>query len=85
MQIINVIPTNDYKLILQYSNNEVRIYDVKPLLEKGIFKILKDKKIFYTVRPRLDSVEWPNIFDDPYCSEIDISPESLYTNSVLYE
>ena len=46
MKLINVIPTNNYELILQYSNNEVRVYDVKPLLEKGVFQLLKTKIYF---------------------------------------
>ena len=86
MKLINVIPTNNYELILQYSNNEVRVYDVKPLLEKGVFQLLKNKNIFYTVRieESFDTVEWPNVINEPgHCSEIDIAPETLYQDSIL--
>ena len=83
MYLLNVIPTSDYLLILHYSNYEVRVYDVKPLLNKGVFKKLKNIKSFYTVRINGDSVEWPNMLNNSM--EIDIAPESLYEDSVLLE
>lgn len=86
MNIINVIPTNNYELILQYSNGEVKVYDVKPLLNKGVFQLLKDKQIFKTVRTTNEAIEWPNVINKlGYCSEIDIAPESLYKDSIPIE
>ena len=39
--IINVVPNDDYTLLLKFSNDEVRIYDMKDSLF-GVFEILKD-------------------------------------------
>jgi hypothetical protein len=50
---------------------------MKPFLETGIFKELKDQSIFNTVRTSFDSVEWDN--------EADIDPEILYRDSVLID
>jgi hypothetical protein len=47
---------------------------MKPYLDKGIFKELKDLKIFNTVKTSFDTIEWEN--------EADIDPEILYQKSV---
>lgn len=60
-RVINVIAdTEMYTLLLQFSNQECKQFDVKPYLEKGFFTQLKDKAYFDTVRVVLGSVTWPN-------------------------
>lgn len=63
----------DYMLILTFTNGEVRVFDVKPYLDKGIFKELKDKSVFNSVKPFLGSVQWQNGQD--FC------PDTLYLDS----
>lgn len=72
--IKQVIPQKNYTLLLTYENGEKKKFDMKPYLETGIFRELKDLKIFYSVKPCFDSVEWIN--------EADIDPEILYQESV---
>ena len=72
-----VIPKNDYILFLIFENGERRLFDMKPYLEKGIFKELKDVNMFKTVRVNFDSIEWQN--------EADIDPEVLYYYSTKIE
>lgn len=72
--VINVTPLDNYLLRLKFKNGEEKIFDMKPYLETGIFKTLKDKKIFQTVRVSFDTVEWAN--------EADIDPETLYHEGV---
>lgn len=72
--VIDVTPLNDYKLRLKFKNGEEKIFDMKPYLETGIFKALKDENFFRTVRISFDTVEWAN--------EVDIDPETLYHESV---
>jgi hypothetical protein len=76
LKVKDVKPTDDYKLILTFSNREKRIFDVKPYLNKGIFKELKDIAMFNTAHVSFDTVEWDN--------EADIDPEVLYNNSKKY-
>jgi hypothetical protein len=64
---------SDYTLILTFDNGEVKVFDMKPYLNLGIFKELKDLKLFNSVRKSFDSVEWPN--------EADMDPEILYYES----
>ena len=64
---------NDYKLELVFENKEKRIFDVEPYLDTGLFKKLKDKKLFKMVKISYDTIEWPN--------GIDLDPEVLYEKS----
>lgn len=61
---------DDYKLMLTFSNGEKRMFDMKPYLNKGIFKELRDVSLFNKVHISFDTVEWDN--------EADFDPEILY-------
>ncbi|HOD39559.1 MAG TPA: DUF2442 domain-containing protein [Candidatus Wallbacteria bacterium] len=67
----------NYTLLLSFDNNEVKIFDMKPYLDKGIFKKLKDEEIFKSVKISFDTIEWPN--------GADICPEILYDESIKVE
>ena len=64
----------DFKLYLHFKNGEEKIFDMKPYLDIGIFKELKNESIFNSVRVSFDSIEWSN--------EADFDPAVLYKNSV---
>ncbi|MGL5750149.1 MAG: DUF2442 domain-containing protein [Paraclostridium sp.] len=76
LAVKEVEPIENYKLILTFENNEVKIFDMNPYLDKGIFQELKNENIFNAVKVSFDSIEWPN--------EVDIDPETLYEDSVAY-
>ena len=76
LAVKDVKTIDDYKLILTFEDDSVRIFDMKPLLRKGVFKELKDEKLFKTVKVSFDSIEWAN--------GIDIDPETLYEDGVPY-
>mgnify|MGYP001229594703 CR=1 FL=1 len=73
LAIINVKPQDNYMLLLTFENGEKRQFDMKPYLEIGIFKELKDLSLFKTVKTSFDSIEWAN--------EADVDPEVLYQKS----
>ena len=62
---------DNYQLQLTFKNNETKVFDVKPYLETGVFKALKDRRVFQRVKVAFDSIEWPN--------GIDLDPEVLYS------
>ncbi len=72
-KIIDVKPLENYKLILTFDNNEKKIKDMKPYLEKGIFKKLKDKDFFKQVKISFGTIAW----DD----ELELCADSLYETS----
>jgi len=73
-RVKNVKPNPDYELILTFTTGEVRTFDVKPYLNIGIFKELKDLSLFNSVKPFLGSIQWKNGQD--FC------PDTLYLESV---
>ena len=77
LSVNKVKALNNYELELIFENKEKRIFDVKPYLETGIFKKLKDEKIFKMVKVSYDSIEWPY--------GIDLDPEILYEKSKIIE
>jgi hypothetical protein len=72
--VTSVKPEQDYFLTLQFSNGETRRFDVKPYLDKGVFKELNDASIFYSVHTDGLSVEWKN--------EAALCPDTLYFGSM---
>ena len=70
-----VKPGIDYTLMLTFANGQKRRFDMKPYLDKGIFKELKDISKFNTVHISFDSVEWDN--------EADFDPEVLFNQSEI--
>lgn len=70
-----VKPETDFRLRLTFSNGEVRIYDVRPLLEQGgVFTELKDPSAFRSVHSWHGTVQW--------AGGQDICPDTLYEDSV---
>lgn len=55
-----VKPKDNYKLILTFTNGEIKIFDVKPYLGIGIFQELYDVHLFNSVKPFLGSIQWQN-------------------------
>jgi len=73
-KVISVIPLNDYRLQIEFDSKEVRIFDLRPYLDFGIFKELKNEEYFKNVRASLDSITWKN--------GQDFSPEILYIKGI---
>ena len=72
-RIVSVIANNDYTLILGFDNGEIRVYDVNPLLDFGIFKELKDINYFKKISVFNGTVQWPH--------EQDTCPDTVYLDS----
>jgi hypothetical protein len=73
-RVKDVKPNPDYTLTLTFMNGEVKVFDVKPYLDKGIFRELRDKSLFNSVKPFLGSIQWQH--------GQDLCPDTLYLDSV---
>lgn len=73
-RIQSVQAQQNYTLILLFDNGEERVFDVKPFLDKGIFRDLQNVRIFSSVKPFLGSIQWSNGAD--FC------PDMLYEESI---
>jgi hypothetical protein len=74
-RVIDVKPENDFILLITFTNGEKKRFDVKPYLGIGIFKELRDRSMFNSVKPFLGSIQWAN--------GVDLCPDTLYTESQL--
>ena len=87
LRIIDVLPNDDYTLLLKFTNGEVRIYDMKDGLF-GVFEILKDinkfKEVFIDEHGNIawdrdngidSNIHWNN--------RIDICKDAIFLESKL--
>ena len=68
--VVKVIPGENYVLYIVFDNGERGTLDMKPFLDIGIFRRLKDYDAFRRVRVSFDTIEWE--------SGIDLDPEFIY-------
>lgn len=73
-QVIRLAPQANHRLLLEFANGEVRLFDLTPWLDKGVFRALRDSPDFAQAQVVDGSVEWPG--------EIDLSFDTLYLHSV---
>jgi len=72
-RVVNVVPRNDYQLLLTFTNGEQGLYDCTEILDFGVFRELRDKNYFKRARILDGTVVWPN--------GQDICPDTLYLDS----
>ena len=70
MDVISVKAQQDNRLLLVFENNEKRVFDMTPYLEKKPFNKLKNSPLFMQARVDYGTVVWPG--------NIDIAPETLW-------
>jgi hypothetical protein len=75
--VTKVSAASEYVLLIEFENGENKCLDMKPYLEFGVFKRLKDPASFNRVRVAFDTVEWD--------AGIDLDPEFVYQKSVEVE
>ncbi len=76
VQSVKVLP--DMMMIVEFNNNEKRIYDATSLLEMPAFKRLEDVDVFENAKIVDGIITWCD-------EEIDISSESVYNDSYKYD
>ena len=69
-RVLSVRPLPQYRLLLEFSSAEWKIFDVTPYLSSGVFVPLRDPALFNAVHVIFGSVEWPG--------EVDLSYDTLY-------
>lgn len=61
---------DDYILAITFADGQSKLFDMKPYLDLGVFRELRDVNMFRTVRVCFGSVAWAN--------NADFDPEALY-------
>ena len=72
--VVGVEVIQKYILKLAFENQEIRLFDVSPFLDKGVFNELKDFNYFKQVKVAFGAIEWPH--------EQDFSKDTLYLLSI---
>jgi hypothetical protein len=72
-----VKPLSDYRIYVEIGDGRQGIFDMKPYLEHGIFRELKDEHYFNQVDILFGAITWPH--------EQDIAPETLIEEMVQVE
>ncbi len=69
-----VRPLQDHQIYVECEDGKTGIFDMKPYLNRGVFRELNDLSYFNQVFIEYGAVTWPN--------EQDIAPETLYEDLV---
>lgn len=77
IRVSSVVTESNFQLILLFTNNEKRRFDMRPYLDLPIFQPLKNPGFFSLAFVDYGTVVWPG--------DIDIAPETLYALSVKQE
>ncbi len=77
-EIVQVAPQKDYTVWVYFADGKVTVYDLKPYLDKGVFRKLKDISIFIKKCKIInDTLAW-DVGDNGEEDCIDIDPVTLY-------
>lgn len=66
----DVLPQDDYTLLLTFADGTRKVYNARPLLNKSIYSQLNNLAFFKCAKAECGTVVWDN--------DIDIAPEHLY-------
>ncbi|MCR4927908.1 MAG: DUF2442 domain-containing protein [Lachnospiraceae bacterium] len=84
--IVQVVPHEDHTVSVYFCDGKIVIYDVRPKLEKGVFRQLADISFFMERCTIMnDTLAWDitGTGDNTKC--IDIDPEVLYALEAVDE
>lgn len=84
-RITGVVPNDDYTLTISFDNDEKRLYDMRPLLNKGtafepLVKPENFRRVF--VDDTTHCIAWDIDSDKTSGGRVDLCPDSCYIDSV---
>jgi hypothetical protein len=82
-QVLQVIPAENYKVYLYFSDGRVKVYDASHLVGKGVFKKLEYKDFYFNRCTVLNgTLAWDVTGDFNPRECIDLDPDTLYIESI---
>jgi len=69
LKVKNVIANDDHTLFVELTDGRSGLFDIKPYLDKGVFRELQNVSYFKQVKPFFCGIAWPN--------EQDLSADTL--------
>lgn len=78
-EVVQVIPFEDYTVQVYFQDGKIVLYDMKSNLNKGLFQVLSDIRIFMECCTVMnDTLAWDLEGNRDTSKCIDIDPEMLY-------
>ena len=78
-EIVQVVPHRDYTVTVYFRDGRIVTYDVKDKLDKGVFRVLRDKEFFIrNCKIMNDTLAWDLTGNNDMSRCIDIDPDYLY-------
>ena len=71
--VVLVKASDSLELTLKFNTSQEHLFDMKPYLDRGDFKRLKELHLFNQANVAFDTVYWPG--------NLDIAPATLYDKS----
>lgn len=86
-KIITVTYLDNYRLLLEFSNNEKRVYNREEFGFDGVWEYIKEIDNFKKVTLVFGALTWYRNLDLPEneCNELDICPDYAYKVSTPWE
>lgn len=78
-KVIQVVPTNDFKVYIYFVDGKIKLFDASELIKKGVFQQLQNVELFKNSCTVLnDTLAWDisGKFDRYNC--LDLDSEELY-------
>ena len=85
-KVVQVIPMRDYSVYVYFEDGKIVCYDVKPLLEKEAFGVLREIAFFMNACTIMnDTLAWDVSGNRDNSKCIDIDPDTLYELEAVKE
>ncbi|MCL2565981.1 MAG: DUF2442 domain-containing protein [Defluviitaleaceae bacterium] len=85
-QVLQVIPTLEYKVYIYFDDGTIRLYDASELIKKGAFKQLQNDNLFISTCTVLNgTLAWTpdKSYSESTCFDLD--PQYLYDNCEIVD
>lgn len=78
-QVIQVIPTNEYKVYIYFADGKIKLFNASSLVEKGVFRKFKDINLFIKSCTVINgTIGWDIKGNHDPSDCLDLDPENLY-------
>lgn len=81
--VVQVLPTSEFKVYVFFDDGAIRLFDVSPFLDRGVFRKISNIESFKekcTVMNGTLAWDLSGVFDPSNC--IDIDPATIYQDGV---